>query len=185
MQSRTCLEVRAGGHCDLRGCRKLQAGLAALQLIHISNNSLGAELHTANPPLIHEALQPGSQSEMTMETAYCKRCCSHSASVPSLSHHLPHAAVSPTDTTRTPGEVGRQWKSHQLVPEELYMSKLLGAGRCCEGKRGEGGKHKVSYPPEHHTLPRAQWLVPGCRDLLPSIWWARHWSPCLCVSQHS
>lgn len=44
LQSRTCPEVRAGGHCDLRDCRKLQAGLAVLQLIHISNNSLGAEI---------------------------------------------------------------------------------------------------------------------------------------------
>lgn len=42
-----------------------KAGLAVLQLIHISNNSLGAELHTPNPPLIHEALQPGPQSEMS------------------------------------------------------------------------------------------------------------------------
>lgn len=114
--------------------------------------------------------------------------------IPSLSHHLPHAAVSPTATTRTPGEVRRQWKSSQLVlkgstPVSSWCRKVTASRpnhkNVVKAREEREGKHKVSYSPEHHSLPGPCWLVPCCSDLLLSIWPARHWSPCLCVSQHS
>lgn len=59
LPGRTCPEARAGGDCDLRACRKLEPGPAVLHLIHISSNSLGAELHEPNPPLFQETSQTG------------------------------------------------------------------------------------------------------------------------------
>lgn len=183
--------MRAGGHSDLRACRKLHAGLAVLQLIYISN-SLGAELHPLNPPLIHEALQPVPQSEMSVETAYCQRCCSNFASSPlcpticpiqSYSHHKDSWGGQETSQNH----VNLCLKSSTCVA--LWCRKMTASRpnhkNAVKAREEREGKHKVSYPAEHHPLSRAGWPRPCCSDQLLPIQQARLWSPCLCVSQHS